>query len=169
MYLKPDTALLVNNKPFFIPAFTQVIGAIPCFVVRINRMGKNIARRFAERYFSQVTLGLNLVAPEELSVGGVDGAVRGTVFDNSFVVGKFVDYQENYKFSYSYNDNTTVYGVRSTLMSIEGAIELISKYVTLRDGDMIAVDFECDYSVLQKETVLSASIDGAEVFTCKIK
>ena len=61
-FLKPDTALLRNNDPFYIPAFSQEVHYECELVVRINRVGKGIAERFAHRYYDQVGLGIDFTA-----------------------------------------------------------------------------------------------------------
>ncbi len=61
-FLKPDTALLRNNDPFYIPAFSQEVHYECELVVRINRVGKCIAERFAHRYYDQVGLGIDFTA-----------------------------------------------------------------------------------------------------------
>ena len=61
-FLKPDTALLRNNDPFYIPSFSQEVHYECELVVRINRVGKAIAERFAHRYYDEVGLGIDFTA-----------------------------------------------------------------------------------------------------------
>lgn len=61
-FLKPDTALLRNNDPFYIPAFSQEVHYECELVVRIDRVGKSIAERFAHRYYKEVGLGIDFTA-----------------------------------------------------------------------------------------------------------
>lgn len=61
-FLKPDTALLRNNDPFYIPSFSQEVHYECELVVRINRVGKTIAERFAHRYYDEVGLGIDFTA-----------------------------------------------------------------------------------------------------------
>lgn len=60
--MKPDSALLKDSKPFFIPDFSQQVDYETELVVRINRLGKNIAPRFASRYYDAVTVGIDFTA-----------------------------------------------------------------------------------------------------------
>ena len=60
IFMKPDSALLKDSKPFFIPDFSQQVDYETELVVRINRLGKNIAPRFASRYYDAVTVGIHL-------------------------------------------------------------------------------------------------------------
>ena len=61
-FLKPDTALLRNNDPFYIPAFSHEVHYECELVVRIDRVGKSIAERFAHRYYKEVGLGIDFTA-----------------------------------------------------------------------------------------------------------
>ena len=92
IFMKPDSAILKDGKPFFIPDFTQRLDYETELVVRICRLGKHIAPRFAHRYYDAVTVGIDFTArdlqngfrtqglPWELSKG----------FDDSAVLGEFV-------------------------------------------------------------------------------
>ena len=75
-FLKPDTALLRNNDPFYIPSFSQEVHYECELVVRINRVGKAIAERFAHRYYDEVGLGIDFTARDHrrgASVGELQG------------------------------------------------------------------------------------------------
>ena len=62
IFMKPDSAILKDGKPFFIPDFSKEIHYETELVVRINRLGKNIAPRFANRYYDAVTVGIDFTA-----------------------------------------------------------------------------------------------------------
>ena len=61
-FMKPDTALLRNNDPFYVPAFSRDLHYEPELVVRINRVGQAIEERFAPRYYDEVGLGIDFTA-----------------------------------------------------------------------------------------------------------
>ena len=61
-FLKPDTALLRNNDPFYIPSFSERVDYECELVVKINRVGKCIDRRFAHRYYDEIGLGIDFTA-----------------------------------------------------------------------------------------------------------
>ena len=71
IFMKPDSAILKDGKPFFIPDFSKEIHYETELVVRINRLGKNIAPRFANRYYDAVTVGIDFTAFSESSVSRV--------------------------------------------------------------------------------------------------
>ena len=75
-FLKPDTALLRNNDPFYIPSFSQEVHYECELVVRINRVGKAIAERFAHRYYDEVGLGIDFTARDLQRRAIAEGAAR---------------------------------------------------------------------------------------------
>ena len=96
-FLKPDTALLRNNDPFYIPAFSQEVHYECELVVRINRVGKGIAERFAHRYYDQVGLGIDFTARDLQRQAIAEGLPweRCKAFDRSAALSpQFVSLQE---------------------------------------------------------------------------
>lgn len=145
IFMKPDSALLKDGKPFFIPDFSKEVHYETELVVRINRLGKNIAQRFANRYYDAVTVGIDFTARDlqrELrSVGNPWEISKG--FDNSAAIGhfipvdKFADIQ-NLNFHLDINDNTVQQGnTRDMLFRVDQIIEYISQFFTLKIGDLL--------------------------------
>ena len=62
IFLKPDTALLRNNDPFFLPDFSKEIHHEVELVIKITRLGKNIQPKFAHKYYSEIGLGIDFTA-----------------------------------------------------------------------------------------------------------
>ena len=62
VFLMSDTSILKDGKPFFVPNFSTEISIRPSYVLRINRLGKNISKKFAHRYYNGITFSLNLTA-----------------------------------------------------------------------------------------------------------
>ena len=94
-FLKPDTALLKDNKPFFVPDFSQQVEYECELVYRINRIGKNIAERFAHRYYSEIALGIDFTARDlqaECRQKGSPWEIA-KAFDNSATISQFIDLQ----------------------------------------------------------------------------
>lgn len=145
IFMKPDSALLKDGKPFFIPDFSKEVHYETELVVRINRLGKNIARRFANRYYDAVTVGIDFTARDlqrELrSVGNPWEISKG--FDNSAAIGhfipadKFADIQ-NLNLHLDINGNTVQQGnTRDMLFKVDQIIEYISQFFTLKIGDLL--------------------------------
>ncbi|MBQ8099888.1 MAG: hypothetical protein IJ169_01195 [Paludibacteraceae bacterium] len=166
MYLKPDAALLVNDKPFFLPAFSEEVVASPCVVVRISRMGRNIAPRFAGRYYDSCTLGLNFHIPSLLAAGGLGNSLRATAFDNSLAVGRF---SPSLPPLCRLTEAERSFPLEHLLMPVDEALAEISRYITFRMGDMVAVDFVQEPLPLAREQRWQAWAGEEQLLLCKIK
>ena len=153
MVLKGDSSLLVNHKSFFIPDWSEDIRMTPCVVLRVSRLGKNISAAFAYRYFDAVALGLNICAADYAAQGDW---TRGWAFDYSLPLGKWTPIEEN--------------PWKDLIISMENAIEQASKVMTIRQGDMIAIDCNVVSRKLDKEEVIQINNNvGEELLYCKIK
>ena len=151
MVMKGDSSLLVNRKPFFIPDWSNDIRMIPCVVLRISRLGKNIGAKFADRYYDSLALGANIFAADYVFRGDL---VRGFAFDYSLIVGEFAP----------------IGSIETDLViPLDNAIAEASSVMTLRQGDMIVIDRDVVSRSLQAEEVLREEKDGKEVLYCKIK
>jgi len=145
IFMKPDSALLKDGKPFFIPDFSNEIHYETELVIRINRLGKNIAERYANRYYDAVTIGIDFTArdlqrqlrsegkPWEISKG----------FDNSAAIGDFVSVEEfsdiqKLNFSLFIDGKKVQEGnTADMLFKINQLIAWISKFYTLKIGDLL--------------------------------
>ena len=145
LFMKPDSALLKDSKPFFIPDFSKQVHYETELVVRICRLGKNIAPRFAHRYYDAVTVGIDFTArdlqnklrsegkPWEISKG----------FDNSAVIGDFVPVSrfkdvQNLNFHLTIDGNKVQEGnTGDMLFKIDDLIAYISQFYTLKIGDLL--------------------------------
>ena len=146
LFLKPDSALLKDGKPFFIPDFSKNVQHELEIVVRINRLGKNIAERFSHRYYEELTVGIDFTArdlqtnlkarslPWEISKG----------FDNSAVIGDFVNKEaltnpiNDLNFELLKNGISVQKGNSSEMIhSVDKIIAFASRFYTLKIGDLI--------------------------------
>ena len=152
MVLKCDSSLLVNRKPFFLPDWSSDVRMTPCVVLRVCKLGKNIAPRFAHRYFDSIAPGLNIQAADWLAKGD---SVRGWAFDYSLPMGSFVE--------------TAHWPSANTIISYEEAIQRASEVMTLRQGDLIFIDREDEERPLVKEEVITYELNNNELLYCKIK
>ena len=96
IFLKPDSAILKDGKPFFLPDFTEEVHYEAELVVRICRLGKNIAPRFAHRYYDAVTVGIDFTARDMQRRFCAEGKPWELCkcFDNSAALGAFVPLQQ---------------------------------------------------------------------------
>lgn len=144
IFMKPDSAILKNGKHFYLPDWLGRVDYECEVVVRINKLGRSIPARFAHRYYDAVTIGIDFTArdlqrrfiaegaPWELSKG----------FDCSAVLGDFRPV-ENYNlsgvdFSLTINDVTVQQANTSQMLfSVDEIIEYVSRFCTLKTGDLI--------------------------------
>lgn len=145
LFTKPETALVLNNKPFFLPDFSEDIQYETEIVVKINRLGKDIAPRYAHRYYSEITVGIDFTARDlqrNCKEKGLPWDIA-KAFDNSAPVGRLVDKTEypdiqNINFRLDLNGKTVQQGnTRDMIFSIDRIIAHISKYFTIKIGDLV--------------------------------
>lgn len=145
IFMKADSSLLKDGKPFFIPDFTQELHHEAEIVVRIDRLGKNIAERFAHRYYHEVTVGIDFTARDlqrQLCEKGLPWEIS-KAFDNSAVVGTFVPLEEvgdinRLPFHLDINGETRQAGnTEQLLFSVDRIVAYVSRFFTLKIGDLI--------------------------------
>lgn len=144
IFLKPDSSLLKDGKPFYIPDFSQNIHYEAEVVIKISKLGKNIAERFAHRYYEEVTIGLDLTARDiqnELKAKGLPWEISKG-FDNSAVVGEFINKKDlnltALDFKLNINNKTVQEGNTSEMLhSVDKIIAYASQFFTLKMGDLI--------------------------------
>ena len=145
VFMKPDTALLKNNKPFFIPDFTDELHYETELIVKINRLGKNIAAKYAHRYYSEIGLGVDFTARDlqrKLKAEGKPWEVC-KAFDNSAVIGDFLPVEQlgnvqDIRFSLNLNGKTVQQGHSADMIfAIDDLIAYVSRFFTLKIGDIL--------------------------------
>lgn len=146
LFMKPDTALLKDGKPFFLPPFSERIEYETELVVRISRLGKNIAPRFAHRYYDAVTVGIDFTARDLQARLRAEGSPweisKG--FDGSAVVGDFIPVDEvagnlqDLHFSLRIDGKEAQRGhTADMIFPVDEMIAYISRFYTLRMGDLL--------------------------------
>ena len=145
VFLKPDTAILPKKTPFTIPEFTNEVHHELELIVKINKVGKYIEKKFAHKYYDEIGLGIDFTARDiqnNLKEKGLPWE-KSKAFDGSAIIGDFVsinslDSLENIKLELTNNQKTVQEG-NSNLMiwSIDELIAHVSQYFTLKKGDII--------------------------------
>jgi 2-keto-4-pentenoate hydratase/2-oxohepta-3-ene-1,7-dioic acid hydratase in catechol pathway len=144
-FLKPDTALLRNNDPFYLPDFSKEVHYELEIVVKINKVGKYIAREFAHRYYNEIGLGIDFTARDiqrELKNKGLPWE-KAKAFDHSAAISpKFIEKQnfdlQNIDFQLVKNGEIVQKGnTKEMIFDIDTIISYVSKYMTLKIGDLI--------------------------------
>ena len=145
VFSKPDSALLKNNQPFFIPDFANDFHHEVEILVKINRLGKNISPEFANRYYNEIGLGIDFTArdlQDELRGKGLPWE-KCKAFDGSAVISDFVDKNKfnnlnNLQFRLEINGDVRQNGnTKDMIFDIDQIISHLSKYFTLKIGDII--------------------------------
>ena len=143
-FMKPDTALLLKNKPFYYPDFSKEINYETEIVLKINRVGKYIKKKFAHRYYNKIGLGIDLTARDLQRKCKINGLPweKAKSFDNSAPLSKrFFDKNklpDNINFYLKLNGSKVQTGnTKEMIFSFDEIIEHISKFCTLKIGDLI--------------------------------
>ena len=145
IFSKPESALLLNNKPFFYPDFSNDIQYETEIVVKIDRLGKNIAPKFAHRYYSEITVGIDFTARDlqkRCTEKGHPWEIA-KAFDNSAPIGRmvaktvFLDIQ-NITFHLNINGTTVQQGnTRDMIFTVDQMIAHASRYFIFKIGDLL--------------------------------
>lgn len=145
-FMKPDSSLLRNNDPFFIPDWTKDVHHEIELVLRVSKLGKGIEKRFAHRYYNQIGLGVDFTARDiqnQLKAKGLPWEKskafdRAAVMGNSFIPKDSFDDLKNIQFRLDINGETVQYGNSGLMIyDFDDIISNISNYVTLKIGDLI--------------------------------
>lgn len=162
MVLKGDSCLLNGRKPFFVPDWTNEVGVTDCIILRVSRLGKEIAPKFADRYYDAIAPGADFIAMDrvqELQAAGRPWT-SALAFDYSLAIGEWISNDEMIATALL-NDEL--------IISPEEAIAQASKVMTIRQGDLIYIQTKQAPQPVQKEQILRKEIDGEEKLYCKIK
>lgn len=177
LFLKPDTAIILKNQPFFIPEFSQDVHYEVELLVRINRIGKHIDRKFAHKYYDEIGLGIDFTARDlqtKLKEKGLPWE-KAKAFDGSALIGNFVDKStfadiKSIDFSLEKNGDCVQKGNSMLMMwEIDALVEYISKYFTLKIGDVIFTGTPAGVGAVKAEDILTGYIEHKEMFSLKVK
>lgn len=177
VFMKPDTALLKNNKPFYIPDFTDELHYETELIIRINRLGKNIAKRYAHRYYAEVGLGVDFTARDiqrKLKENGHPWEIC-KAFDHSAVIGDFLSLDEiedvqNIAFHLDINGKTVQKGnSKDMIFPVDELIAYTSRYFTLKIGDILFTGTPVGVGKVQVGDRLEGYIFDRKMFDFKIK
>ena len=177
-FMKPDTSLLRNNDPFYIPDWTKEVHHEIELVVKINRLGKNIEQRFAHRYFDEIGLGIDFTARDvqnKLKNKGLPWE-KSKSFDKAAVIGgEFFSKSdladpEAIKFGLNINGENVQTGSSKLMMfGFDEIIAHVSKYVTLKIGDLIYTGTPAGVGPVKIGDHLEGYLENKKVLDFQIK
>ncbi len=177
IFTKPDSALLKDSKPFFIPDFTKQCDYETELVVRICRLGKNISERFAHRYYDAYTVGIDFTARDlqrKLRAEGKPWELS-KAFDNSAVIGDFVSKEElpdvqQLHFHLDIDGKTVQQGFTGDMIySVDRLVAFVSQYFTLKIGDLIFTGTPVGVGPVAIDQHLDGYLEGRKVLSFNVK
>lgn len=178
LFMKPHTALLLDNKPMYYPDFTHDLNYEGEIVLKISKNGRHIQPEFALSYFDRVGFGIDFTArdlQQKCKEKGHPWEIA-KAFDHSAAISKhFIPVAEipdlnSIKFELKLNDKVVQQG--DTALMIYTFTDIIcyaSKFFRLQLGDYIFTGTPAGVGPVQKGDVLKGSIEGQEMLTCQIK
>ena len=167
-FMKPDSSLLINNKPFFLPDFSNEIHYEAEIVLKISRLGKNIRKQFAPRYYNAIGIGIDFTArdlQEACKKAGHPWEIA-KAFDQSAVVNHFIPLAsvpdpQAINFELVVNGKTVQKGnTKDLIFSFDEIIAYVSTFVTLKTGDLIFTGTPAGVGPVKTGDHLVASVEG---------
>ncbi len=177
VFLKPDTAILLKKQPFFIPDFSDDVHHEVEVLVKINKVGKHVDKKFAHKYYDEIGLGIDFTARDlqaQLKAKGLPWE-KAKAFDGAAVIGKWLPktkFQDVDDINFSLKKNDKLVQVGNTalmLWKIDELIEYVSKYFTLKIGDIIFTGTPAGVGRVIANDTLKGYIENEELFSIKIK
>ena len=172
-FVKPDTALL-RTDIFYIPPFSNNIHYELELVVKIKKVGKSISKRFAHKYYDEISLGLDLTArdlKEECKEKGMPWEIAKG-FDSSAPIGKWYQKKDlkSLDFYLLKNGEKVQEGNPSQMVfDIDRIIEYVSKFMTLKKGDLIFTGTPSGVGKIKVNDVFEAYLDGKKTMDLRVK
>ena len=177
LFLKPDSSIILNNKPFFIPDFSQNIHYELELIIKISRLGKHIQEKFSHKYYDFIGLGIDFTARDlqsDLKSKGLPWE-KSKAFDGSCFISKWINKSEfndvnNLNFNLNKNGKT-VQKTNSKLMlwKIDELISYISTFFTLKIGDVIFTGTPAGFGNVSIGDNLEGFIEDNKIFNLNIK
>jgi len=177
VFLKPDSAILKNNKPFFLPGFSSMIQYEAEVVLKISRLGKGIPVRFAHRYYDELTLGIDITARDiqnRHSAAGLPWELS-KCFDGAAPIGRFVPISslkdlKSIDFRLEINNKIVQQGNTSDMIfSFNEIISFVSRFFTLKEGDLIFTGTPSGVGPLRKNDNLVAFLSDESLLDFMIR
>ena len=177
IFLKPDTAILAKKFPFVIPPFSSDVHHEVELLVKINRVGKYIAPKFAHKYYDEISVGIDFTArdvQQKLKDKGLPWE-KSKAFDGSAVIGDFLSKKlftslENLNFELAKNGAVVQKGnTLEMLWKVDEIISYVSQFFTLKIGDIIFTGTPKGVAAIEPNDVLEGFLEQHKLFSIQVK
>ncbi|MBU2998051.1 fumarylacetoacetate hydrolase family protein [Cellulophaga baltica] len=177
VFIKPDSSVLPKEQDFYIPEFSNDIHYEVEVLVKIKKVGKHIEEKFAPNYYDEIGLGIDFTArdvQQKLKEKGLPWE-KAKGFDGASVIGKWVSKEEfldvnNLNFSLAKNDEIVQDGNTNLMLwKIDEIISYVSKYFTLKKGDVLFTGTPAGVGSVETNDYLSGKLENIEMFNVNIK
>ncbi len=177
IFCKPETAVLKNNEDFYLPDFSNDIHHELELVLRICKNGKRIEEKFAHKYYDQITVGIDFTArdiQQQQKEKGLPWEIA-KAFDGSAPLGKFISLSElkqpdNISFTlHKNNEQVQIGNSADMLFDFNKIISYISRFFTLKTGDLIYTGTPAGVGAVKTGDLLEARLEGELLLQCAIK
>ena len=177
IFMKADTSILLKKQPFFIPDFSEEIHHEVEVLVKINKLGKYIDKKFAHKYYNEISVGIDFTARDlqsKLKAKGLPWE-KAKAFDGSAVVGKWIPKDQfedmnNLNFKLEKNGEIVQKGnTQQMLWKIDELIAYVSQYFTLKIGDIIFTGTPAGVAKVNADERLTGYLEGQELFSIVVK
>lgn len=177
VFLKPDSAIVLKGHPFVIPVFSNDIHHEIEIIVKINKVGKYIDKKFAHKYYDEISVGIDFTARDlqnQLKSKGLPWE-KSKAFDGSAVIGDFISKADlpaldNINFELTTNGQTVQKASTAFMLwNIDELIANISQYFTLKIGDIIFTGTPAGVAKVNPNDILEGFIEGKKLFRISIK
>ncbi len=176
-FMKPETSIIRNNKPFFYPDFSENIHYETEIVIKINRLGKHITEKFANQYYNEVGIGIDFTARDLQKDAKEKGlpweiakAFDGSAPISEFVLVKKFENINNLNFSLKIKNELVQQGnTRDMIFSFDKIIAYVSQFVTLKIGDLIFTGTPAGVGKVHINDHLEAFIEDKKMMDFLIK
>ena len=176
IFLKPDTSIIQKNQPFFIPEFSNEIHYEIEIILKFNRLGKHIESKFSNKYFNQISLGIDFTARDfqnKFKERGLPWDISKG-FDNSALIGDWKSIKtydlDNINFRLEKNGKIVQQSnSKNMIWKIDELIAYASRYFTIKIGDIMFTGTPEGVGVVSEDDILEGFLGNEKVFSIKIK
>ncbi len=177
IFMKPDSSIIRNNQPFFIPKFSNEIHHEVELVIKIKKIGKNISEKYANKYYDNIGIGIDFTARDlqsKLKEKGLPWE-KAKGFDGSAPLGKFISKTKvkdlsDINFRLDINKEVVQKGnTKNMLFSFDAIIAHVSKYFVLKIGDLIFTGTPAGVGPVNINDQLDCYIEGEKLLSFRVK